>query len=197
MRFNEYMLLEEMIKTYYNKSEPVFLLEHPKEYEVLINGKPITFIGPDVTPDFNRIYCERRNDTTVLYYALVAGIMYNKLGVVLDDKIVVGSQVISIFDYLQNETHLNVFQVYKEFEQFLDAVDSDNVAAKTIEFFEGDFVNDGESAWDNLVTYLENHDNIDHEDIANFISPTFKQRLEAELQNRNMIKGLSPTKTLF
>jgi hypothetical protein len=191
------MLLEEAIKTYYNKSEPVFLLEQPKEYEVIIKGQPITFIGPDVTPDFNRIYCERRNDTTVLYYTLVAGIMYNKLGVVLDNKIVIGSQIITIFNRQQTAAGLDVFQTYKEFEQFLDAVDSDNMSSKTAEFFEGDFINDGESAWDNLVTYLESQDIVDHEDIANFISPTFKQRLEAELQNRNMIKGLSPTKTLF
>jgi hypothetical protein len=191
------MLLEEAIKTYYNKSEPVFLLEYPKKYEVLINGQSITFIGPDITPDFNRIYCERRNDTTVLYYTIVAGIMYNILGIVLDDKIVVGSQVISIFDYRLNETGIDVIQTYKEFEQFLDVVDSDNMSSKTAEFFEGDFINDGESAWDNLVEFLESQDVIDHEDIANFISPTFKQRLEAELQNRNMIKGLSPTKTLF
>jgi hypothetical protein len=182
------MLLEEIIKLYHNRCEPVFLLERPKKYEVTVKNNLITFIGPEISSDFNRIYCSSRNETTVLYYTIVAGLMYDVMDVLIDDPLVIGSKVIS---------RSSIWKAYEEFEQHLEISESTNASAKSNEFFEGDFVSDSSSIWDNLVEYLENQEIVDHEDIAQFISPTFKQRIEAELQNRNMIKGLSPTKSLF
>jgi len=182
------MLLEEIIKLRNNRCEPVFLLERPTRYDVQLNGYTITFIGPEISSDFNRIYCSSRNETTVLYYTLVAGLMYETMDILIDDPLVVGSKIIP---------RAAIWKAFEEFEQHLEIKESANVSSKTNEFFEGDFVNDSTSTWDNLVEYLEAQEIVDHEDIAAFISPTFKQRLEAELQNRNMIKGLAPTKSLF
>lgn len=178
------MLLEEIIKTHYNKKEPIIVCNNPKLYNITINEIELSFVGPDVANGYDKLYCESRNDATIVYYKIVAGLLYDYFDLLISDPFVFGSKIVSRAD------------MWKSYDDFLAKLDAVQTEHKPTEFFEENFIN-SRSIWDSLVEYMESQELVDHEDIASYLSPTFKQRLEAELQNRNMIKGLTPTKTLF
>lgn len=176
--------LEAILATLYRTSGQVYSCHNKKEYKVTLQGVNFTFYGPAnggiIVPNYN--------PATEYYYMIVAALLLDQFDILVDEDIQIGSRI------------FNRAKIWKQYEYFCDnlvAVATNNANMIPKEVFESRFIGTGESAWDSLTDYLESMDNIDHYDIAEYITPTFKQRLEAELGQRGLIVGITPTPSLF
>lgn len=176
------MKLELILNEMYRTGSKIYECLNGKEYSVEVAGRKIEFFGPTG----NTIQVMNQSSSTEMYYLVVAGLMYDVLDVLVE-SIQIGSLVIP---------RSKVWKVYDKFLQEIDVIDSRNVTAASSELFESRFISEN-SSWEALTDFLENSNSVDQYDIAEFLTPTFKQRLEAELRQLRLIKGLKPTQSLF
>jgi len=178
------MHLEHSLALLYRQGFRIYSCMNSKVYTVEVEGTPITFVGPSD----NRIIVPNRNKESELYYKIVAGLMFDHLDILIDDPIQIGSLRIS---------RAEVWKAYDHYLEHIGGVVTNNSDLLPKEMFESNFVIEGEHSWDALLDYLETSDSLDHWDLAEFLTPTFKERLAAELTDRRMIKGATPVPRLF
>jgi hypothetical protein len=179
--------LEFLIKANYGVNGDVYACTNPKQYEVVIDGIPLSFIGPSDTS----LIVVNRNMITELYYKVVIGLMFEYLDITIDNPFRIGSKVID---------RATVWKVYDTFDiKYATIKNQQSVISANLESTILDAVSDSIelSNFDKILAYLETATDMDEYDIAELITPTMKERLMAELANKRMIKGVSPSATLF
>jgi len=138
-----------------------------KEYEVEHNGYMVRFVAPS-TPT-NKIVVSHFSHFNVKYYSIVVGLLFDN-DIMMIDNIVVGTETVP---------RANIWKVYEIFE---------NTTKEVMKLIDVRFKNEP-SKWDSLVEMLKmSDDEVDHWDIAEMVSPTFKSILEAELADRKLVK---------
>jgi hypothetical protein len=178
------LTLEYIINEMYGTGNVINQCTNPKIYTVKIGEVDFTFVAPSN----DKVTVANYNKSTENYYLVVAGLLLEHFDILVDDVIVIGSH---------NIHRAKAWKVYDDFLSSFELIQAHNLGNWPRESFESKFIATGESVWDNLLQYMEDVDQLDQYDIAEFITPTFKQRLESELVQRRLIKGMQPTATLF
>jgi len=176
------MFLEQLIKKFEDVVGEVSSCDNIKQYDANVAGVKVTFFangdGSNIikVPDYSPL--------NAMYYSCVVGLLFEYFDILIDE-VHIGNKVI--------KRH----QIWKYYEKMCDRINYIDAKNQVDKIYFDRHISKGESIWDNLIEYAENNPNIDHEDLAEQMSDTLKEKLQAELSEMHLIKGVSPTKKLF
>lgn len=190
------MLLETCIKDFFSISGDIYACEDYVSRTIKHGDDTLEFIMPDLNRT-NTIKTAEYTLATEVYYSIVMALLFDLEDIEIHPTMYLGDTVVN---------RSSIWKLYETFEVKL--ANSKNFAASeataskmnfdlyiTQRLEESSLKDYG--MFEVIAAYIEENDNVDEADIAELISPTMYQKLQAELRGRFMLKDSKTLGRLF